>query len=86
MKLTIAIILALAICFSAYILSYNPEPDNLIERIESVEAEMQALRVEFIGYKAQIWEMTSPFTHIIPVSGGFLGVRQPIISTTKQPN
>ena len=90
MKLIIiAIILALSLCASAYILSYKPEPDNLIERIESVEAEMQALRVEMIGYKAQIWERTQPYTHIIPIDGGFLGVRQTIpssISTTIQPN
>ena len=76
MKLIIALILALSLCISAYILSYNPEPDNLIERIEHVEAEVRALRVEMIGYKAEIRERTRPYTHIIPVSGGFLGVRK----------
>ena len=89
MKLIIALILALSLCVSAYILSYNPKPDNLIERIESVEAEMRALRVEFIGYKAEIRERTRPYTHIIPVDGGLLGVRQAIpssTSTTIQPN
>lgn len=77
MKLTlIALILALSLCVSAYILSYNPKPDNLIERIEHVEAEVRALRTEFIGYKAQIWERTEPYTHVIPIDGGFLGVRK----------
>ncbi len=77
MKLTlIALILALSLCVSAYLLSYKPEPDNLIERIEDVETEVQALRVEWIGYKAEIWERTSPFTHIIPIDGGFLGIKE----------
>ena len=42
-KLILATVLAVSLCFSAYILSYNPEPKNLIERIESVEADMVIL-------------------------------------------
>ena len=77
MKLTlIALILTLSLCFSAYMLNRNPEIEDLIERIEHVEAEVRALRVEMIGYKAVIWERTAPFTHVIPVSGGFLGITE----------
>ena len=72
----IALILALSLCVSAYMLNRNPEIDDLRCRIEHVEAEVQALRGEFIGYKAEIRERTRPYTHILPVSGGFLGVRE----------
>ena len=68
--------LAVSLCFSAYILSYNPEPDNLTERIEHVEAEVQALRFELSVYKSEIWDRTRPFDHVIPISGGFLGIRK----------
>ena len=46
------------------------------ERVEALEAEVQALRTEWIGYKAVLWERTEPFKDILPVAGGFVGVRE----------
>ena len=97
MKLSLTIILALAICVSAYMFSRSPKVDTLVERIEEVEADMDILlsaveitlgnmariesRFETNNYKikegfAELKELLNrEYTHIIPVSGGFLGVR-----------
>jgi hypothetical protein len=55
-------------------------------RIRQVEAEVQALRTEWIGYKAVLWERTEPFKDILPVAGGYVGVRKTPTPTATQPN
>lgn len=80
----IAIILAGAICFPAFMLSHNPKVDALVERIERLELRMTRPENRFEANNSKIKEgfaelkelLNREYTHIIPVSGGFLGIKK----------
>ena len=79
----IAIILALAICFPAFMLSRNSEIEELECRIQQVEREIAILQNRFKTNNANIQTgllelkgMLIEYNWIIAVSGGFLGVRE----------
>ncbi len=82
MKSLIAII-ALAICASACTLNSNPEIDALEKRYYHLEAQFRRLEFRYDELQAkcegvieEVREIvTTGFSHVIPISGGFLGVR-----------
>jgi len=90
MKTTIiAIMLSVSLCTTAYILNRNFHGNVLIERIDRVELDMMALEDKYgssernarwvIKETKRIVEegyahFYAPFSHIIPVRGGFLGI------------
>ncbi len=84
MKLLITLILALAICASAFILSRNPEIDALEKRYYQLEVDFSRLERRYDelqakceGVIAEVREIvTTGFSHVIPISGGFLGVKK----------
>lgn len=92
MKTTIlAILLSVSLVVTAYILNRNFHGNVLIKRIERVELDMMALEDRYdssnrnarrvIKEVKRIVEegyahFYAPFSHIIPVSGGFLGLRE----------
>jgi hypothetical protein len=78
MKTTILAIILLTITLIMLSISahFVARMDTFDERLDQLEMEVRELEVEFIGYKAEIWERTREYSHIIPVDGGFLGVRE----------
>lgn len=79
MKTTLIIIILVCLgclSFAMVVQDYAEYKRASEHRIEAVEAEVRALRTEWIGYKAVIWERTEPFTDILPVAGGFIGIRE----------
>ena len=82
MKLLIAII-ALTICIWIVVFSPNPEIDALEKRYYHLEAQFRRLEFRYDelqakceGVIAEVREIvTTGFSHVIPISGGFLGVR-----------
>ena len=88
MKTTIlAIILAVSLCTTAFILNRNFHGNALIKRIAKAEIEIVVLqdRFEISNKNAQmvidevkciVQEGYAPYSKIIPISGGFLGIRK----------
>jgi len=50
--------------------------DALITHACRIGKEIITLRKELATHKAQIEDMTRPFAHVIPIDGGFLGIRE----------
>ena len=85
MKTTIlAIILAISLCTTAYILNRNFHGNVLIERIAKTEIQMGLLQSKFeeSNRNAQmvIEEVrkivTTAYSHIIPVNKGFIAIKE----------
>lgn len=51
------------------------EIEVLEARIELLELKLTTFKADMREYKVEIDYKTRPYTYIIPVSGGFLGVR-----------
>ena len=88
MKPTIlAIILAVSLVATAYILNRNFHGNVLIERIAKTEIKIAVLQSKFEESKKKaqmvidevkclVQEGYAPYDFIIPVSGGFLGIKE----------
>ncbi len=88
MRTTIlAIILAVSLCTTAYILNRNFHGNVLIQRLERVELDMMALEDEYGSSERNarwvikevqriVEEGYAPYSRIIPIKGGFLGIKQ----------
>lgn len=88
MKTTIlAIILAVSLCTTAYILNRNFHGKVLIDRIERVERDMMVLEDKYDSsnrnarrvikeVKRIVEEGYAPYDFIIPVSKGYLGIKK----------
>ena len=73
-----AIITAAIIVAPAMILDYTQgiEIEILELRVELLELKLTTFKADMREYKVEIDNKTRPYTHIIPISGGFLGVRE----------
>ena len=82
----LAIILAISLCTTAYILNRNFHGNVLIERIAKAEIKIAVLqdRFERDQHHAQrvidevkciVQEGYAPYSHVIPIKGGFLGIK-----------
>jgi len=83
----LAIMLSVSLCTTAYILNRNFHDRTMIERIAKAEIKIYLLRNRFEVSDANArrvidevkkiaQEGYAPYSHIIPISGGFLGVKK----------
>ena len=73
-----ALMTAAIIVAPAMILDYRQgiEIETLELRIELLELKLTDFEVDMREYKVEIDDKTRPYDYVIPVSGGFLGVRE----------